>query len=66
MGLRKKYWEWVGKRHIKKYGHKNIGPFNAFNKKWFENRTLFLVWLCNHWLLKYWLYRFAQLFMFTM
>ena len=55
MYLLNKYREWKFKRHIKKFGHKNIGYFNYFNKEWFERHQKILIWLLNHWLLKYWL-----------
>jgi len=49
------YKNWKLKRHIQKFGSKNNGYFNYFNKDWFEEHQNTLIWLLNHWLLKYWL-----------
>jgi len=46
--------EYRYKRHIKKFGSKNNGYFNYFNKEWFEKHQNTLIWLLNHRLLRYW------------
>ncbi|MFH2030841.1 MAG: hypothetical protein ABIJ40_09550 [Bacteroidota bacterium] len=46
--------EYRFKKHIKKFGHKNKGYFNYFNKEWFIEHQSTLIWLLNNWLLKYW------------
>ena len=46
--------DWMLKRHIKKFGSKNNGYFNYFNHEWFEEHQTTLIFLLNHWLLKYW------------
>lgn len=54
MGFYKKYKTWKFECHLKKWGSKNVGYFQAFDKKWFEKNQIVLVWLCNHFILKYW------------
>lgn len=49
-----KYRNWRLKQHVKKFGSKNNGYFNYFNKEWFLRNQKSLLFLCNHWLLKYW------------
>ena len=54
MNIYKNYKNWKLKRHIEKFGSKNNGYFNYFNQEWFEEHQETLIWLLNHWLLKYW------------
>ena len=48
------YRDWRLKRHIRKFGHKNVGYFNYFDKEWFEKYQPVLILLLNQPILKYW------------
>jgi len=61
MNIKVSYKELRLKRHVKKHGHKNNGYFNYFNKDWFKKHQNALVWLLNHWLLKYWFRRILRI-----
>lgn len=52
--FKKKYKAWQINRHVKKFGSKNNGYFNCFNSQWFIRHQHILLFLLNHWLLKYW------------
>lgn len=52
--MRSQIKKYLFQRHIKRFGNKNNGYFNYFNKEWFVKHQRTLVWLLNHWLLKYW------------
>ena len=50
----KKYKSWKLKRYVKKWGSKNLGYFQTFDKGWFGRNQTMLIWLCNHFIFKYW------------
>lgn len=54
MSIRDKYRNWRLRKHVEKFGSKNNGYFNYFNREWFEEHQATLIFLLNHWLLKYW------------
>ena len=54
MSIRNQYRNWRLRKHVEKFGSKNNGHFNYFNREWFEEYQTTLIFLLNHWLLKFW------------
>lgn len=58
MRIKDTYKNWSLKKHVRKFGSKNNGYFNYFDKKWFVEHQRILIFLLNNSLLKYW-FRFV-------